>query len=157
MHNAQSRRVVALGAGALLAQVALLAACGHRSVEIIEGCEDRAAPSCACAGQVAAPLCVGMTWHCPPCSPPPDAMPRIDAASATDTGRSLDAGIDSATGDARDGCGDDSALVCRRGCGHHVREWHPVCEGTTWQCTWGGTLEQRSTPPATCADAGSGA
>ncbi len=154
MHNAKSRRVGAVWAGALLAEVALLAACGHRSVEIIEGCEDRAAPSCACEGKVAAPVCVGVTWHCPACNPPPDAMPAIDDASATDAGGRVDAGIDSAGEDAHDACGDATALVCRRGCGHHVREWRPVCDGTTWRCGWGGTLEDRSTAIVACVDAG---
>lgn len=169
MHHGQPRFRVGLRAGALLVHAALVAACGHRSVQVSgESCEGQRAPVCMCAPPAQTPACVNDVWHCPPCvsdakdagtpQPPPDAALGSDASIAPEVGSrgEADAGDNDGRGDdgggddGRGGCHDGWSLVCRRGCGDHVREWRPTCEGDSWQCRWGGSLEERSTPPVAC-------
>jgi hypothetical protein len=166
MHHEQPRFRVGLRAGAMLAHVALIAACGHRSVQVsAEWCEDEPPPACFCAQHAQAPVCAGDTWGCPPCIvvEPKDAglpEPHPDATAGADAMLSPDVGGGGTT-DARDGasdghaaCDDGASLVCRRGCDDRLREWPPLCDSTGWLCRWGGSLEQRSTPPRPCSDGG---
>jgi hypothetical protein len=167
MHNGRSRQGAGLRAAALVAHAAIVAACGYRSVEIpIEHCQLEQPPDCLCAGHLQTPLCVANTWSCPPCVAAPnaagvfDAQPEKPSPSDATTARpdadgNTDAGAGDGDGDSDGGgCGDGAALICRWGCGDHVRERSPTCDGTTWRCRWGGALEERSTPPRPCDDNG---